>query len=409
MPEDSRRFDAFCAAMHAYWHGQMLQYTAEFAVGKLSAEPAIPLFPAILLCIDCGEHYVAELIGAGREFSGLLLRKHAAVSVDRYFYQFDNDATKPIFTALRGATNFAFLGLTLAHTADVDDLKKRYGPLRAFDDTARIETPTGSEGALLCFEPESDSIFFEDCLLVNRYRSAVRLKRLQSVGVFSRTRTADECVASLREYQEKSGYLFGIGQAKSDDAERRIVASGIISAFLSDVRETTVGDVLRTHPEVVRAAFDATEFVYEPYLEWQPGTARYDDTAINPDLMVRRRDGYYDIVDLKLALRQKTKLTTGEWKRRRLVADVTEGIAQLAHYKQYFDHPENREHAQRKYGIRVANPRLILVVGNQENVDPGKFDEALRAHPGFEVIDWDTIVQLYLDKSPAGGILPDGE
>jgi hypothetical protein len=52
--------------------------------------------------------------------------------------------------------------------------------------------------------------------------------------------------------------------------------------------------------------------------------------------------------------------------------------------------------AKHKYGVTFDNPRFILVVGNYENADAQKISEARRRFPDFEIIDYDTIVQLYL-------------
>jgi hypothetical protein len=127
-----------------------------------------------------------------------------------------------------------------------------------------------------------------------------------------------------------------------------------------------------------------------------------DEAAINPDLMIERDDGYYDIYDLKTAALDKFSLTKGTRARRRFIDYVNEGIAQLANYEEYFTFPANREVAWQKYRIKVEDPNLVLVVGNFDNVNRVEIDEASRGYRNITIIDYDSLMQLFL--KPQGGL-----
>jgi hypothetical protein len=71
-----------------------------------------------------------------------------------------------------------------------------------------------------------------------------------------------------------------------------------------------------TNPEIIKRVFNTDYFLYEPYLPWLEHDGFVEDTAINPDLLIRRPDGYFDIYDLKTAALQKLSLTKGQRKRR---------------------------------------------------------------------------------------------
>ena len=75
-------------------------------------------------------------------------------------------------------------------------------------------------------------------------------------------------------------------------------------------------------------------------------------------------------------------------------------IAQLAHYEAYFSYEANRAYAFDRYGIRVDNPILGLIVGNEENVNDTHVNEAKRSlRSSFEVTDYDTLLRLYLEST----------
>jgi hypothetical protein len=75
---------------------------------------------------------------------------------------------------------------------------------------------------------------------------------------------------------------------------------------------------------------------------------------------------------------------------------VRDGLEQLAQYEEYFQSPENRAFAQAKYGIEVSDPRKLLVIGSQDTVDPSEFEGAAGSTGSFEIVDYDSILRLYL-------------
>jgi hypothetical protein len=112
---------------------------------------------------------------------------------------------------------------------------------------------------------------------------------------------------------------------------------------------------------------------------------------------LERADGSHIIGDLKLPLLETANVAKGGKKRRRsFTAPLRDGLEQLAHYEEYFRSPENRAFAQAKYGIEVADPRTLLVIGSQDTVDPTEFEGAAQSTASFEIVDYDSILRLYL-------------
>lgn len=163
------------------------------------------------------------------------------------------------------------------------------------------------------------------------------------------------------------------------------------------MRETTIGEFLNLQQEIIKKAIGTKKFIYEAHLPWLESHPPNTDEAINPDLMIQRDDGFYDIYELKLPLLDKKSLTKGVRKRRRFIDNVNEGVAQLANYSEYFTFEKNRELALTKYDIKVNNPNLVLVIGNYENANKDEIEEASRPQlQNISIVDYDSLLQMFL-------------
>jgi hypothetical protein len=77
----------------------------------------------------------------------------------------------------------------------------------------------------------------------------------------------------------------------------------------------------------------------------------------------------------------------------------------LAHYKEFLSIPAKATAAKRKYDVEFREARFGLIVGNYENIDARKMEEASRMLQRFEIVDYDTMLRLYL-VSRSGGVTP---
>jgi len=165
------------------------------------------------------------------------------------------------------------------------------------------------------------------------------------------------------------------------------------------VSETTIGFLLNSHPEIFKGAFKTEQFIYEATLDWQEHSGAICKSSIRPDFFIKRKDGYFDILDLKLAKIDRKSLTKGKDLRKKFVDYVYEGISQLVNYEAYFNFEKNAAYAWKKFGIKINNPRLILVVGNDENLPVEEAEKALKLHPNITIVDYDTLISLFHQSS----------
>ena len=74
-----------------------------------------------------------------------------------------------------------------------------------------------------------------------------------------------------------------------------------------------------------------------------------------------------DILDLKLP---STKVWILKKNRPRFSQSVSEAIAQLREYSQFFEEEENRMRILNKYGLSSYRPKLFVIIGRKGKVDP---------------------------------------
>lgn len=386
------KFGEFKRAGEAWWNHYLSGIRRAQEEHRLESDGSHVLFPSIMLTIDCGDYYILELIGATKGFTALKVKSHRERSIYRYFNQFEaKDPTPPFFIP---SENNHFSGLSIARIRDVDALLSRFPHLRLY---STILDMSSGEGSVFKFEDKSKSLSLEHCVIVNTKDNFYRCKSILFSVVVS-SRITKYQLEKLFENVTRGNMAHGIYTAQGNE-EELLVSGQMQNMYLfPGLHETTIGEFMRQHPEVIKKAFDAIDFKYEPYLEWKEHDGSVHDIAINPDLMIQRKDCYYDIYDLKTALLEKKKITKGERRRRRFIDYVEEGVSQLANYREYFDYTLNANHAREKYGIEVRDPKLVLVVGSYDNSDSDEISQACRKYNNVHVIDYDTLCQMFTGK-----------
>jgi hypothetical protein len=375
-----------------FW-GEHLRSVSEHLPGSHSSElPGPLLYPRMMALTETPDWNILELVGVSREYRSLEVRRQKATSIDQYFGGGDSPAAEPV-AILPDET--VHKDATIASEGGRKALGSRFPAAQSLTGTEVV----GSGDKLLQFAPGNYSAF-ERVLLVYLANSSVRLHWTFFAIAIHRSEPADKYLDYLQRLVAAAPHLDPVGtlSVPRGEVEQLLKGDAFASTYLMhDLHETTIGEFLNQHEDILLSAFDATRLIHEPFLEWRDGTPGADEIAINPDFILERADGSHIIGDLKLPLLETANVTKGGKKRRRsFIAPVPDGLAQLAHYEEYFQSPENRAFAQAKYGIEVSDPRKLLVIGTQENVDPIEFEEAARSTPSFEIIDYDSILRLYL-------------
>ncbi len=385
-------FDKFVKTTVSWWDSYLRNVADNKKKGTLiGSKDCEILFPNILLVTHVKGFLIAELIGARKEFEGLKVIIHKENSIYRYLSQFDDEEPIPLINLNSKCLGLRFL--CLAQEVDFQELKKRFPFVELYSN--KLVRARG-KGSVVSFGNDFSSCCIENSVLVNRCNNTFRCKNILELLIVKRSTSKNELI-ELFEYTTKGNVAKGVHSVLMGREESLIVAGQLQNMYLfPHLRETTLGEFINSHPEVVKKAFKTTHFEYEPYLDWLEHDGTVEDKVINPDLLVKREDGFYDIYDLKTAVLTRSSIVKGGRKRRRFIDYVEEGVAQLANYREYFEYPKNRELAKKKYGIEVNEPKLVLIVGNWENTDITEIKEACRRYKDVNIIDYDTFTHLFI-------------
>lgn len=349
----------------------------------------------MLIITTLPDHFAVELVGARRTNRELKVVQRKLEDPSLYFGQFTYPADmEPIVAGMSGLAHLALI------TSDAQkELERRFpGIVDLYP--AKIKNVGKNVGPAIAFPAGEQYLRVEDVLLGNALNGMVRIRHIRFAAVVPKDTSTEEYRDYLAKQfpTEHNSEWVTVQLIPGSKAETTLRAAQFANIYLmNQLHETSIGSFIDQHREILLSALEAQGLISEPYLPWIiPSTDPDDDEAINPDLFLQRADGFWDVYDLKLALLNRKSLTTGKRRERKFIDSVEKGIAQLAHYRDYLSIPEHAALAKEKYNVTFSSPHFTLVVGNYENVDAKKIAEARRRFPDLELIDYDSLLQLYL-------------
>lgn len=109
---------------------------------------------------------------------------------------------------------------------------------------------------------------------------------------------------------------------------------------------------------------------------------RQDEGHLIPDFFLEKIDSdFCDICDLKLP---SSEIVRHQKNRTRFRDAIMEGVAQLRHYREWFDVKDNSASFSKKYSLNSYRPRAILVIGRKASFT----SEIQRLHLESELPQW---------------------
>ncbi len=163
-------------------------------------------------------------------------------------------------------------------------------------------------------------------------------------------------------------------------------------------REMDIVRFLERNPSVLLVALaDGQEVFSQVLLEKGEGQKLIPDFVIKP-----HRGEQWSVVDLK---RPSLPIFTGHGNRRRLSAHAAQAVAQAREYKRYFESPANRKRIKDRYGIDIARPKVMVIIGRTPEQDAKEELALQRDHlPDVEVLTYDQLLSRFTRKgSPDAG------
>lgn len=392
-------FDQFCQTHIEVWHKHFKRLYTSIHKKEVNLQTGLLLYPTMVLYTETEDHYLAELFGAVTKYNNIIPRRHVESSTARYLYQYAALEENPMF--IMNARNNSFKFLLLSRDIDKSRVKERFG-LDLSDMYPSQLSMTKEGGSLIAFGPEFQSCYLDNCLLVNTYQQIYRMKSILNLTVISKTMSLPDFIQDMQYYHswpvQNTGELHGVYYIPTSSAWAYIMSGQFANLFLvPGLREPNIGQFIHRNPNFIKYALDCVDFLYEQPLEWKEGNSNLDEKYIQPDLLLKLANDNWDICDLKKPLLERARIVKGQHSRRRFIDYVEEGIAQLANYEDYFKFKKNADYARNKYRVSVSNPKLILIIGNYENVEPSEIKEAERMlKPNYAIIDYDSLNTSFL-------------
>ncbi|MDO9229977.1 MAG: hypothetical protein Q7U03_10485 [Syntrophales bacterium] len=244
----------------------------------------------------------------------------------------------------------------------------------------------------------ADKLVLRDIDIVRSQGPEIYFRRISTVLVLRKTIGEEELRAWL---SEKAQYMF-MAQVFADvlgiNIDYSVSEEGFAVQLLSlsqqDVCEPTIDTFIRENASFFAKALGYRDAISQQQLQII-NTEGLTGEYLQPDYLMLREDGGYDILDLKKALMSR-QTTVGTQNRIRFSAYVAELIGQLEGYRRYFSLRENRDWVTSNLGINVSdNPRLIGIVGNHNNFERDQVDLAMGAYrDNISILSYAEIVNL---------------
>ncbi|WP_419246820.1 hypothetical protein [Serratia sp. NFX21] len=354
-------------------------------------------YPTTILCAKTDEVFSVELVGASKTLKPLKIKKYSNLSFEKlisYYDKVENSNSKFVFSGGKNSLSHIFLANNNEY---IDENQERFPITKKF--ATKIFGDDNVQNTF-SFDVDFLTLSLTNMVIVTCKNNTFRARYIYEMLIFKNKIEEDELQQLLFEHLEfskKGSLIVGIQKIKTTSDLKDIQVSYLHNMILrNEIHETTIGDYLNENIDIILSTLGYTNAIYEPTLYWIDKTPDNTDSSINPDFLLQRKDGFYDICDLKKGLVNKRNLTKGERRRRRFIDAVNEGIAQLDNYAEYFTFEENAEYALEKYGIKTKNPLKVLMVGNLENTVDEEVKQALRGRSDLLVIDYDSVISMFL-------------
>jgi hypothetical protein len=279
----------------------------------------------------------------------------------------------------------------------MEQLEERFPGFKELSPKSQIRSFASASSWMALDAKSFRTLAINRCYLTSGVGAIVRPRYINFLFGEAKDVESAEFVTDLgRHMNIPSDQFMGVSPVPVGHLESLRLAAEFASLYMQGVKEVTLSQFLKRHEEVIKRTFSADRVFFEQTLPWLDGNPDPDETNIRPDLIARKNDGSWMIVDFKLPLLDKARVTTGKRARRKFIHTVNDGISQLFNYADYFNSPMNQNAAASILGEHLSNPQLALVVGSYENVNMTEVDEAKRAYKPVDIIDYDMLIRLYL-------------
>lgn len=350
-------------------------------------------FPKVLRVAETPHHFIAELCGAHKPIRPEKARLQRPTATEKFksTAEFFNCGFKFGEGAFKMSDGTQLQCMTLATGYDEEVYRRKIQfPLHDTINKSRYSnTP-------LEVPPHVTKCLLSDVTIVRTDDVRVLYRTIHTAVCAAKTGIRPSeltqwlqavCVKSFRD-----GRSFGLDLRYSPSSYS--FGRELCSLLDQNVTEPILDSFIRSHGHYFKKALGYTDLLTQPSLPW---VSRTDSDPIEsiPDYLLKRPDGYWDILDLKRAALRYKSIVRGMPARPRFIDYVSEMIAQLVRYRTYFDAPANAQWAKVNLGVDIKHVKLVGVVGNYDTFDSHEVGLAMKQYSeDIVVMSYSDIINL---------------
>jgi hypothetical protein len=365
-------------------------------------------FPTMLRVAESPDHYVAELLGSTLRRAPSLFKLKRPSSTEKiptttsFFTPGFPVSDEHECTIAVSSHHSVFQALTIC--TDYDELLFK----RKLDFSLPGKILRREAQVPLYIAPSADYLFFQDVSLIRTDSFRILFRKFSTALVVKKGISKTE-LSSFYAYVVQQGNAwmrtryggFIPGLNLGYDADAETFAQELASLADQNIKEPLVDKFIQTHSSLFARALGHERVLSQIKLQWIERRPE-DPEFSTPDYLMERKDGSFDILDLKRALlpSKYKSITIGKRARIRFNSYVSELCAQLQGYERYFHSQVNRQWAHDQHGITLEEPRLYGIVGNYDNFDREDVDLALQQYKDrIVILSYQDVIELLRSRS----------
>ncbi len=231
---------------------------------------------------------------------------------------------------------------------------------------------TGKETVLLrkdgdlpiVFSEKTSNVLFHDFTIISKVNNHYSLRRHSTSIIVEKNIKNIDFKNFLKRVFNKS--LLRKGKFFGSKYKYQLI-SELKSLAYHKVHETTIDKFLQLNSDLFAKSLGYISAKSNIRLQLQVNKDKFGkEKELIPDFMLERKDGYFDILDLKIGL-LSYDFALGDWSNTRFSSYGQSLLSQLIGYKRYFSFQENADWAFKKYNIKLNKLKLIGIAGNHNN------------------------------------------
>lgn len=347
-------------------------------------------FTNILRIAESPNHYILELNGSLKynpyqKISIKVPNRPEKVQSTSAFFVYGNKIKDNMSSVVSiSGKNNGLLGGLLITDADIEIVKKKLNM-----ELKTVIIRNSSAEIPIAIKPSVNFLYLIDVDLISTDNFRILYRTIPFAFIIKKTKIEQELIQWLDELVYELLYKRGNSPIPIGInffyPNLHTFSKQLISLSNQNIAEKIIDNFIQNNTDYFAKALDYVESLPQIELKWVERRNNDPDSSI-PDFLMKRKTGFYDILDLKTGAIKYKSITrykkVGKRGKARLRFNnyVSELIAQLKDYERYFNSEKNLEWAKNKFGIKIKDMKLIGIVGNYNNFDRMEVDIALEQY-----------------------------